>query len=126
MAAHNRAIGGEAAFAELQALHATGTFSVPSAGMVAGMESFRVRPNRTLTLSAIPGMGEARGGFDGEVGWSIDPMRGARVLEGPELALVKDQSVFDVELRRPASFRSVETVEKTSLGGEECYKVRLV
>lgn len=126
MAAHNRAIGGEAAFAKYEAMHATGTFSVPAAGLVAGMEAYRVRPNRMVTVSVIPGMGEMRGGFDGEVGWSIDPMRGARVLEGAELTLLKDQAAFDQDLRRPESFRSAETVEKTSLGGHECYKVKLV
>jgi hypothetical protein len=126
MAAHNRAIGGEAAFARHRSLHTTGTYSIPAAGMVGGYESWRVRPNRTLTLSVLPGMGELRGGFDGEIGWAVDPLKGARVLEGIELMIVKDQAVFDIDLRRPDAFRSAETVEKTSLGGEECYKVRLV
>jgi hypothetical protein len=126
MAAHNQAIGGEAAFAQHQALHTTGTFAIPVAGITGGLETYRVRPNTTLTISVMPGMGELRGGFNGEVGWGIDPMNGARLLGGTELELVRDQARFDGDLRQPENFKSVETVEKTTVGGQECYKVRLV
>jgi len=126
MAAYNKAIGGEAAFAKYQGMHATGSFAIPSMGMSAGIEVYSARPNRMLTVSSIPGMGEMRQGYDGVTAWAIDPMRGARVLEGAELAMIKDQSAFDSDLRRPEKFKSAETVEKTTLGGKECYKVKLV
>jgi len=126
MAAYNKAIGGDAAFAKYQAMHATGSFAIPSMGMSAGIDVYSARPNKMLTVSNIPGMGEMRQGFDGEVAWAIDPMRGARVLEGAELAMIKDQAAFDSDLRKPENFKSVETVEKTTMGGQECYKVKLV
>ena len=126
MAAYNKAIGGEAAFAKYQGIHVTGSFAIPSMGMSAGMEVYSARPNKMLTVSSIPGMGEMRQGFDGETAWGIDPMRGARILQGPELAMIQDQAGFDADLRVMSKFKSAETVEKTTLGGQECYKVKLV
>jgi len=126
MAAYNKAIGGEAAFAKYQGMHVTGSFAIPSMGMSAGMEVYSARPNKMLTVSSIPGMGEMRQGFDGETAWGIDPMRGARILQGPELAMIQDQAGFDADLRVMSKFKSAETVEKTTLGGQECYKVKLV
>ena len=67
MAAYNKAIGGEAAFAKHQAMHMTGNFAIPSMGMSAGMEVYSARPNKMFTISSIPGMGEMRQGFDGEI-----------------------------------------------------------
>lgn len=126
MAAYNKAIGGEAAFAKYQGMHVTGSFAIPSMGMSAGMEVYSARPNKMLTVSSIPGMGEMRQGFDGETAWGIDPMRGARILQGPELAMIQDQAGFDADLRVMSKFKSAETIEKTTLGGQECYKVKLV
>lgn len=126
MAAHNQAIGGEAAFAKYDILHSTGTFSIPAAGLTGGMESYRVRPNTVVTYAAIPGMGELRGGFNGEVAWAVDPIQGARLLGGPELQVLREQAVFAEGLRYPQDFSSAETVEKTTLGGQECYQVKLV
>lgn len=126
MAAYNKAIGGEAAFAKHQAMHMTGSFAIPSMGMSAGLEVFSARPNKMLTLTNIPGMGEMRQGYDGETAWGIDPMRGARILQGAEANMIKDQAEFDSDLRDIKKFKSAETVEKTTLGGQECFKVKLV
>jgi hypothetical protein len=46
MAAYNKAIGGEAAFAKYQGMHVTGSFAIPSMGMSAGLEVYSARPNR--------------------------------------------------------------------------------
>src|SRR5512134_3851808 len=45
MAAYNKAIGGEAAFANAQGMHSTGTFSIPGMGMTGELEIFTARPN---------------------------------------------------------------------------------
>jgi hypothetical protein len=125
-AAYNKAIGGEAAFARHQGMHAVGSFSIPSMGMTAGIETYSARPNKMLIVTNIPGMGEMRQGYDGTTAWAIDPMRGARILEGAELTMLKDRSAFDADLRKLSDYKSAETVEKTTMGGQECYKVKLV
>jgi len=126
MAAYNKAVGGEAALAKYEGMRTTGNFAIPSMGMSAGFEVYSARPNKMLTVIAIPGMGEMRQGHDGTVAWAVDPMRGARILEGLEKNAITDQADFDSSLRLARYFKSAETVEKTTMGGQECYKVKLV
>lgn len=127
MAAHNQAIGGEATVAAFPGVHLTATMPTPDGG-AATIEGWAARPNRMVTVMLLPGMGEVRQGYDGETAWSIDPFQGARILQGDEAAQRKDEATVEtiLNLRNPASYRSAETVEKTSMGGQECWKVKLV
>jgi hypothetical protein len=126
MAAHNRAIGGEAAVAALPAVHMSGSFATP--GGPATVEVWAARPDRMYSVLTIPGMGEIRQGYDGTTAWRIYPMRGAAILEGEELAQTRDEATVDnvLGLRLPGAYRSVETVEKATIEGQECYRVKLV
>ena len=126
MAAYTQAVGGEAAWSKLQGMHTTGSYSVPAMGMSADFNVWNARPARMLLIINIPGMGEMRQGYDGTTAWAVDPMQGARVLSGGELTATQDQAGFDSSLRLIKNFKSAETVEKTTLGGQECYKVKLV
>ena len=128
MAAHIKAIGGEAAVAAWQVVHITATITAPGLPSGGTMELWSARPNRMVSVWTTPGMGETRQGFNGEIAWSVDPMRGARVLEGDELARTRDEAMFEYvfDMYGPGSYKSAETVERTTLGGQECHKVKLV
>lgn len=126
MEAYTKAVGGEEAWKKLPGMHTTGTYAVPSMGLSADFNIWGSRPAKSLMIVTIPGMGEMRQGFDGTTGWAIDPMQGARVLSGNELKAAQDEAGMDNSIRLPKNFTSVETVEKTTLGGKECYKVKLV
>lgn len=126
MAAYTQAVGGEAAWSKLQGMHTTGNYSVPAMGMSAAFNVWSGRPAKMLLIINIPGMGEMRQGYDGTTAWAVDPMQGARVLSGNELKATQDEAGFETSLRLIKNFTSAETVEKTTLGGQECYKVKLV
>jgi hypothetical protein len=78
------------------------------------------------TVVTIPGLGTIRNGFDGTVGWEVSPLTGARLYEGAELTAMLEQLDRRGAVRDPALFRSMETVERTEMGGQPCYRVRLV
>jgi hypothetical protein len=120
------ALGGRDAYLDQGSTHMKGSFSVPAAGMTGGLEVFSDDAERILTIITIPGMGESRTGYDGEVAWSIDPMMGPRILEGMELEALRDQANPEATLRDAEYFEVRETVELTEVGGDACYKVRLV
>ena len=126
MAAYNKAIGGEAAFAKLQGMHSTGTYAIPGMGLSGDLEIHSARPNKMLVRINMPGMGEIRQGYDGETAWATNPMQGPRIITGAELTQLSDEAGFDSALRRMERFESAETIEKTEMGGQACYKVRLV
>ena len=124
---HVRAIGGRDAVLSHSSSHATGTLSVPSAGITGTLEVFAAaKPNRMLVKIALGGVGEVTEGFDGVTAWSMSPMTGAMVLQGRQLEDKKFDSEYYAELHDPSRFESLKTVEVTTFDGRPCYKVSLV
>lgn len=121
-----QAIGGRDAVLRLRATRTLGTFEMPAAGIKGDVEVLSAQPGKMVTRITIPGLGEIRRGYDGTVSWSADPISGARVHEGRELQATRDQAQELYAVRDPSLFTSMETVERTEVGGAACYKVKLV
>lgn len=102
-----------------------GGLSMPAAGLNATFEMVQVAPNKMLMLTTIPGVGAIQVGFDGTTGWSVDPMQGPRVLAGKELDEIREQADPRATGRAPELFSAVQTVADTTMGGEQCYMVKL-
>lgn len=115
---------GAGAFALIQSLHSVGELSIPAAGVTGTLEVWQGRPNRTVLHASVPGYGDVRTGFTGATGWSLDPMEGARLLAGLEAAQARDDAHFDSHLRTSELIDSMTAVERTTLSGYDCYKVR--
>ncbi len=104
---------------------ATFAFDLPAMGMSANMEAVQsYNPLRSAQRIELPGMGEMRNGFDGNVGWATNPMQGATLLSGEALASAKEDSDEDNYGRMSKAIVSSETMEKTKLNNEDCYKVK--
>ena len=125
VAKYVQAIGGRDAVLKHSSIKLTGRFEMPAAGVGGDLELVRMKPNLMVTRINIPGMGEVRSGYNGTVGWSINPMQGPRLAEGKELAALQDQADLRDMVKESPSIASMETVEKTTMGGEECYKVKV-
>jgi hypothetical protein len=126
LARYHAALGGANVLEGRTAMAMTGQFALPAAGIVASFQSFRARPGRHAIQVEIPGLGELRSGYTGEVGWSMNPMEGPRLMSGGEARQTADEAAFESTLRLPSSIASAETVERTRLAGRDCIKVRLV
>ena len=123
---HLAAIGGRDAVLGHSSTHATGTLSMPSAGLTGSLEIYGAKPNKTLLKISLGGVGEVVEGFDGKYGWSISPMTGPMILEGKQLAEKQFDSEFHSELRSDSRYASLTTLEQVDFEGRSCYKVRLV
>jgi hypothetical protein len=121
-----QAVGGRDALLAPRTTRTRGTFEMPAAGVSGELEVVSGKPNRIATRVSIPALGEIRNGFDGTTGWSLDPMMGARLLAGGELEAAREQADPMAAVRDPSVFQSITTVEQTTMGGQACYKVRLV
>ena len=102
-----------------------GGLSMPAAGLNATFEMVQVAPNKMQMMTTIPGVGAIQVGFDGTTGWSVDPMQGPRLLAGKELDEIREQADPRATGRSPELFSAVETVADTTIGGEQCYMVKL-
>ncbi len=120
-----QAIGGRDAVLRHRSIRSVGTFEMPAAGVKGDLTVVQVAPNKMAMTIELPGMGQMNSGYDGTVGWSINPMQGPRVLEGKELAQLREDAGPAAMLRSPERIRSAETVELTAMNGQPCYKVKV-
>jgi hypothetical protein len=119
------AIGGKAAVTKHKTTRVEGTFSVPAQGLNGTLEVLSAAPDRFLLRVTLPGVGQIANGFDGTVGWLVDPMMGPMLLQGAALAEMKADADYYGALHDDGTYRSLETVERTVFEGTPVYKVRV-
>lgn len=119
-------VGGVDALKKYQSSHASGTFSMPSQGIEGNLEVFGAAPNKILVRVEVPGFGLIRNGFDGEVGWTINPAVGPMVLDGDQLEQMRQQADFYGALNRHKFLASAEVVEDVDFEGRMCHKIAVV
>jgi hypothetical protein len=115
-----------AALAKHSSVRTKGRFEMAAAGVTGDLEISQARPNKSMMRINLPGMGEIVRGFDGTNGWSLNPMEGPRLLSGRELEQMREESTFGESSRQGPNVASAETVEKTTMNGEACYKVKVL
>jgi hypothetical protein len=101
------------------------TMEFAGIGMKADIEAVNVFSSKAYLMKmTIPGMGEVVQGFDGTTAWVKEPTTGARLLTGAEAEQVVEEADPEASLRTTKNIVSSETVEKTSMNGKDCYKVK--
>lgn len=124
LAKYGAAVGAPA-FLKSAAISTKGGLSMPAAGMEATFEMVQLAPNRMQMVTNIPGIGTINIGYDGTIGWSVNPMQGPRLLTGKELDQMRDEADPRMAARSPELYSAVATVADTTMGGERCYLVKL-
>lgn len=120
------AIGGAAAFGAVKTMHATGTFEMPAQGIVGTIEVLSSRPANIRLRAEIDGVGQIERGYDGKVGWSIDPMAGPALITGRQLQELIDDALFEGPLHPADKISELTTVEQTTFDGQAAHKVKVV
>jgi hypothetical protein len=97
--------------------------TTPSGTMTITTKS--ARPNKMVMSLEMPGMA-VRSGYDGSRGWSINPMTGPQLMEGKELEQFLRQADFDASFKLASHFPSMTTVDRSTVNGQPCHRVRMV
>lgn len=116
------AIGGADAWRALTSVRATGTIELPSQNLRGTFETMIARPAKAVMRVEMGGIGRVEQGFDGVVGWSIDPMSGPALVTGAPLQEMKNDSHFDGVLHPPDLIASVVTTSRTEFDGRPAFK----
>lgn len=87
---------------------------------------YAAKPNKIYARWEREGVVRSQWGFDGEVGWQIEPGLGPRILMGWELDRAREGADFYADLYDSENFATMETVELTEFENRQCYKLRLV
>jgi hypothetical protein len=122
---HMKAIGGTQAYAKVSSIHATGSLEIVGQAITGTVEIFSARPAKLLLRVDITNVGKAEDGFDGKVGWEIDPLAGPSVLSGRRLTELKDDAFFDGPLHGPEHVKTMTTVAKTEFDKRPAYQVKI-
>ena len=120
------AMGGKEAMEKIEFTTVTGFMEMPAMGMKGAMKTQVAVPNRQRTTMTLPGLGEIQQGMNGDVGWSIDPMRGPALTEPKEMA--QQKTLEELSNGRLDPREVFPTIEVRSLGdfaGRPCYEVFL-
>ncbi|MBI3817358.1 MAG: PDZ domain-containing protein [Planctomycetes bacterium] len=80
-------------------------------GMKGTSEIVKAAPNKTYSKTELPMVGEIIQTFDGERGWSLNPIQGIQELKGSQLAMLK-RDRFDATARMGEFYKKVEIVER--------------
>jgi hypothetical protein len=123
---YTRAIGGEQAIRKYRSRRAVGRFELRAQGISGPIEILAAAPNRLLIRISLAGLGDMLRGYDGAVGWSMDPAVGPRVLSGGELAETENSADFYADLYRPADYASMTVLTRGDFEGHDCFTVKLV
>ena len=123
---YRAAIGGDAAMKKHTARTETGSFEISGQGMKGDLKVVAQAPDKMRQWITLPGLGNLEQGYDGNIGWSIDPAVGPRLLEGKELDQLKYAADFYQDLHDTAKYSSMTVVSRGPFEGEDCYEVKLV
>ena len=117
--------GGAEALKDVKPVKSTGTFSIPQMQMTGEMTSWSAPPNLMRVDIKTPGIGIIMSGFNGKIGWSLDPTRGPSLMEGPMLDQIKMESDPASLLDLSKYFDSVEVVGRVDFEGAKCFQLQL-
>lgn len=126
LARHVKAVGGKEALLKHKSSTMKGKIEIAGQGVGGDITAYGAAPNKVLIRFQLGGLGEIQQGYDGKVGWSINPLTGPKLLEGKELEDLRDGADYYNEAAGVEAFKSAQTVERTKFEGKECYKVKLV
>lgn len=120
------ALGGAKAFAAIKSIRARGRLEMAAQGIGGDAELLSGRPAKARLYIDIPGFGKTDQGFDGTIGWNLDPMSGPSLAKGKELAQMRDDAEFDAALHLPAFIKETTTVARVEFDGHQAYKLKVV
>ena len=120
------ATGGEEAWRSHTSSTYKGKFGISAMGMEGDMVVYAAAPNKVSIRIEMAGMGSMNQGYNGEAGWSENPMTGSALLEGDQLDQMVEQANFYGPLVYDEIYPSQETVELSEFNGESAYKLRLL
>jgi hypothetical protein len=125
VARHVAAIGGEAAYRAITSVRALGRLEIPAQKIAGEVELLSARPSRLLYRVTVPGLGRIETGYNGTIGWSLNPIAGPELLTGRQLSEAADDAWFDGTLHPPEQVRDVTTLAREVFDGRPAWKVKV-
>ena len=124
-AKHVDATGGAVAWEAKKSMTSTGAIEIPAVQMKGTLKMSAMAPDRVVVESELPGIGKTAQGFDGTVGWSIDPMRGPALMDLRQVAQIKRDGNFRKDLALAQDPGTSEVIGLFEFEGTPCWQVKV-
>lgn len=125
-AKHIEAIGGEQSIRAHTTRTVSGKLIINAYGIDGDLHMIGEAPNKMATTVDLGSFGESRSGYNGTIGWSMDPMSGSIVLQGKALQdLIERADLYADNLNLGKGSIKQETIEIVTFDDGEQYKVLL-
>jgi hypothetical protein len=121
-----KASGGAGAFQAIKSMRVKGTFTIVGQSLSGDLDMMAARPNKLLMRVNIAPIGIIEEGFDGKVGWSVDPLQGPSLVTDRRLSERADEAWFDAELHQDDYIKHMSVVGQEMLDGRSVYRLKVV
>lgn len=125
-----RAVGGEAAIRDIEAMHARGRIIMPGEATSGDFEWWVADGDRCRFVMTFPGLGSSQFGSDGSHGWEVLTLDGqtqASTLTLEQVSVRRGQANwFELALTIPKRARTFETIGPAEFDGHEVWEVKMV
>lgn len=126
VARHVAAIGGAGVIKATTSMRATGVTELPAQNLKGTFEILSARPAKSILRMELGGIGKAETGFNGAVGWMLDPLSGPSIVTGRQLDEMRNEAHFDAVTHPPDLVKSITTTGRVEFDGRPAYKVHIV
>jgi len=124
---HINAVGGEQALRAHTTKTINGKLHIKVMGIEGNINVIAAAPNKMKTTLELGQYGKSSSGYNGTVGWSMNPMSGNQILEGEALKqMIERADFYGNELNLGKDAVKLETVQSVNFDDGEQYKVLLV
>ena len=124
-AKHVDATGGATAWESKTSMTSAGSIEIPAVQVKGTLKMCAMAPDRVVVESELPGIGKTAQGFDGTVGWSIDPMRGPALMDANQVAQIKRDGNFRKDLALAQDPGASEVIGLFEFEGTPCWQVKV-
>lgn len=118
--------GGRAAYERVTSRRMTLSLTVVGQGITGQVTMQAKAPNKLLVVQEITGMGQSVTGFDGEAAWEKSPMMGNRLIEGDELAQMRERAFFNVATEPEKVFATIRHTGEATVDGKPAHRIELI
>ncbi|MDA7663051.1 hypothetical protein N8550_03515 [Pirellulaceae bacterium] len=125
LAKYVEATGGKAKYQAIKTGQIKAKMSIPEANISGSIDINFNAEGHMYTKANLGQAGMIERGSDGKVAWEISTIQGARILEGEEAEQMLDETNYDLLLSPEKKYKSMKTVGKSSVNGEECYELKM-
>jgi hypothetical protein len=109
-----------------RSVRSTFTIEILGMGINGTGENYSARPDRMLSNTTLGPIGTISAGYNGSVGWVVNPATGPILMDSAQMARVRHVSAFDAALQRAESYKSMSEPVTETFEGRPCYRLHLV